>query len=115
MKYIQLDLLINLIKDIADLIAGRRCSCNYYKQWFYATYIYKFNKKYKKYIITKYTNSYNNYVEYISLGIFKGFTTILEDYIYNDNWFSDNLDDKLKDDVCIFIHRTRSDIIKNTC
>ena len=113
MKYIKLELLINLIKDIADLITY---SDNYYKQWFYSVLIRKFNKKYMKHIITKYTSSYNDYVEYISLDIFKGFTTTIEDYIYSDLMRSNGkLDDKIRDDVCIFIHKFRSKIIKDAC
>ena len=119
MKYINLKILLNLIKDIDDLITENCCHCcrcYYYKQWFYAKHISDFNKKYKKYIITKYTHSYNEYVEYISLDIFKGFTTTMEDYIYGDLMRSNGkLDDKLRDVVCIFIHQTRSKIIKDVC
>jgi hypothetical protein len=113
MKYINLKLLINLIKDIAYLITYND---NYYKQWFYAVLIRKFNKKYEKYIITKYGHSYNEYEEYISLDIFKGFTTTMEDYIYGDLMSSNGkLNDKIRNDVCIFIHQTRSKIIKYAC
>lgn len=119
MKYIKLDVLISLLKDIARLITNKDSRCFYYNQWFYAVCIYKFNKKYKNYIITKYTSSYNDYVEFISLDVYKGFTTTLEDYIYSDNEingkFNGTMNDKTKNDICIYIHKCRSKIIKDAC
>jgi len=110
MKYIRLDLLRKLIKDMTNLITDSGGMCCY-GRWFYASYMYKFTKQYKKHIVPEYTHSYNDYTDYIPLDIFKAITTTLEDYICN----VDGLNDKLKNDVCIFIHQFRSNVIKYAC
>jgi hypothetical protein len=106
MKYIKLELLRNLIRDMVKIVSF---DDGFYGGWFYASYMYKFTKKYDKHIIYKYSHSYDDYTDYITLDLFKSITTIMEDYMFVVN----GLSDKIRDDVCLFIHKTRYEIIKH--
>lgn len=108
MKYIKLELLRNLIQDMIKKLSNPPKIC-LHDNWFYASYMYKFTKKYDKHIIYKYSHSFDIYDEYISIDIFKAVTTTMEDYVYN-TW---GISDKIRDDVCLFIHKTRYEIIKH--
>jgi len=120
MKYIKLKLLQNLILDITYIIKSKWDNIDKYgnfsyshitSTWYCTSYGYKISKIYNKSIKYVYTQSFDDYIEYLPVDVFKCMTTLLEDLICNTEEF----DDEIKSDICYYIFHYRSIIIKNAC
>lgn len=111
MKYIEYESFEKLLRRVITILYDYLKENNTCKNWHICRFIQVLFKKYDKHIILKYSCTFHEYTEYISLDIYKAMTTYLEDYICNTK----DLNEEIINIICLIIHKTRSKIIKNAC